>query len=106
MTADAGTLVLAGTLCAVGALVLLVRDATRGARVLAVLAVTGVVAAWGVAQWPDLLPGALTVADAAAPEGTLVALVAAVGLGLLLVAPSFVLLYVLAQRRLLPEEGA
>lgn len=98
-------LVVAGTLCAVGALLLLVRDATRGARVLAVLAVTGVIAAWGVAQWPDLLPGALSVADAAAPDGTLVALVAAVGLGLLLVAPAFVLLYVLAQRRLLPEEG-
>lgn len=98
-------LVVAGTLGAVGALVLLVRDAPRGARVLAVLAVTSVIAAWGVAQWPDLLPGALSVADAAAPDGTLVALVAAVGLGVLLVAPGFVLLYVLAQRRLLPEEG-
>ncbi len=65
----------------------------------------GFTIAFTVAQWPDLLPGALSVADAAAPRGTLVALVAAVGLGLLLVAPSFVLLYVLAQRRLLPEEG-
>lgn len=105
LTTRALPLVLVGTACAVGALVLLVRDVTRGARVLAVLAVTSVIAAWGVAQWPDLLPGALTVADAAAPDGTLVALVVAAGLGLLLVAPSFVLLYVLAQRRLLPEEG-
>lgn len=105
LTTRALPLVLVGTACAVAALVLLVRDVTRGARVLAVLAVTSVIAAWGVAQWPDLLPGALTVADAAAPDGTLLALVAAVGLGLLLVAPSFVLLYTLAQRRLLPEEG-
>lgn len=106
LTSTALPLVVLGTVCAVGALLLLVRDATRGARVLAVLAVTSVIGAWGVAQWPDLLPGALSVADAAAPDSTLAALVVAVGLGLVLVGPSFVLLYVLAQRRLLPEEGA
>ena len=43
------------------------RDAARGARVLAVLAVAGLVVAWGVAQWPYLLPESLTVSDAAAP---------------------------------------
>ena len=55
-------------LCGVGALVLLVRDAARGARVLAVVAVAGVVVAWGVAQWPYILPESLTVSDAAAPH--------------------------------------
>ena len=50
----------------------------RGARVLAVLAVAGIVVAWGVAQWPYLLPESLTVSDAAAPTGTLQALVVTV----------------------------
>ena len=54
--------------------------ATRpaGARALAVLAVAGLVIAWGVAQWPYLLPESLTVSDAAAPTGTLQVLVVAV----------------------------
>ena len=66
------------SLCGLGALVLLARDAARGARVLAVLAVAGIVVAWGVAQWPYLLPESLTVSDAAAPSGTLQALVVTV----------------------------
>ena len=84
---------------------LLARDASRGARVLAVLAVAGIVVAWGVAQWPYLLPESLTVADAAAPTGTLQALVVAVVLAVVIVVPGFVLLYVLDQRSLLPDEG-
>ncbi|QRP50240.1 cytochrome d ubiquinol oxidase subunit II [Amycolatopsis sp. FDAARGOS 1241] len=88
-----------------GALVLLIRDAPRGARVLAVVAVASVIASWGFAQWPYLLPESLTVSAAAAPTGTLTALLVAVGLLVLLVLPGFVLLYVLDQRRLLPEEG-
>ena len=43
-------------MCGVGALVLLLRDAARGARVLAVCAVAGLIVSWGVAQWPYLLP--------------------------------------------------
>jgi cytochrome d ubiquinol oxidase subunit II len=91
--------------CGIGALVLLFMGAARGARLLAVLAVAGLIVTWGFAQWPYLLPESLTVADAAAPHGTLVALCVAVGLLVLLVVPGFVLLYVLDQRRLLPEEG-
>jgi cytochrome d ubiquinol oxidase subunit II len=67
--------------------------------------VAGLVVAWGVAQWPYLLPESLTVSDAAAPSGTLQALVAIVVLAVVIVGPGFVLLYVLAQRHLLPEEG-
>ncbi|WP_326836196.1 cytochrome d ubiquinol oxidase subunit II [Amycolatopsis rhabdoformis] len=88
-----------------GALLLLVRGVARGARVLAVVAVACVIFGWGVAQWPYLLPESLTVAAAAAPTGTLVTLLIAGGLAALLVLPGFVLLYVLDQRRLLPEEG-
>ncbi|MGW4485268.1 cytochrome d ubiquinol oxidase subunit II [Amycolatopsis sp. NPDC004368] len=89
-----------------GALVLLVRGAARGARVLAVVAVACLIVSWGVAQWPYLLPESVTVSGAAAPTGTLVALLVAVGLAVLVVLPGFVLLYVLDQRRLLPGEGA
>jgi cytochrome d ubiquinol oxidase subunit II len=105
LTSRALPLVLAGVLCGVGALVLLLRDAARGARILAVLAVAAVVVSWGVAQWPYLLPDSLTVEDAAAPTGTLSALVVAVGLAVLIVLPGFLVLYTLVQRDLLPEEG-
>jgi cytochrome d ubiquinol oxidase subunit II len=105
MTGRALPVVIVGVVCGLGALVLLARDVSRGARVLAVLAVAGIVVAWGVAQWPYLLPESLTVSDAAAPSGTLQALVVTVVLAVLIVVPGFVLLYALDQRRLLPEEG-
>jgi cytochrome d ubiquinol oxidase subunit II len=105
LTSRALPFVVLSVLCGVGALVLLARDAARGARVLAVLAVASIIVAWGVAQWPYLLPESLTVDDAAAPAGTLNALVVAVVLAVLIVGPGFVLLYTLAQRQLLPEEG-
>jgi cytochrome d ubiquinol oxidase subunit II len=105
MTGRALPVVLVGVACGLGALVLLARDINRGARVLAVLAVAGIVVAWGVAQWPYLLPESLTISDAAAPSGTLRVLILNVVLAVLIVLPGFVLLFVLAQRRLLPEEG-
>jgi cytochrome d ubiquinol oxidase subunit II len=91
--------------CGAGALVLLVRGATRGARVAAAGAVAGVIGGWGVAQWPYLLPESLTVSAAAAPSGTMAALLVAVALAVLIVLPGFALLYVLDQKHLLPEEG-
>ena len=47
----------------------------RIARVAAALAVAAVVAGWGVAQWPYMLPQSLKVSQAAAPSGTLSAVV-------------------------------
>jgi cytochrome d ubiquinol oxidase subunit II len=105
MTGRALPVVIVGVACGIGALFLLARDATRGARALAVLAVAGLVVAWGVAQWPYLLPETLTVSAAAAPSGTLKVLLVTVGLAAVIVLPGFVLLYVLAQRGVLPEEG-
>jgi cytochrome d ubiquinol oxidase subunit II len=87
-------------------LVLLARDASRGARILAMAAVASIVVGWGVAQWDYVLPTSLTVANAAAPSGTLQALLVATILLLLVVVPGFTLLYVLDQKGLLPEEGA
>ena len=68
-------------------------------------AVATVVVAWGVAQSPYLLPETVTVAAAAAPTGTLTALLVATGAVAVLVLPFLGLLYVLDQRILLPEEG-
>ena len=105
LTSRALPLVILSVVCGIGALVLLARDAARGARLLAVLAVASVIGSWGVAQWPYILPDSLTVAAAVAPSGTLEAILVAFGLAVLLVVPGFILLYVLDQRRLLPEEG-
>jgi cytochrome bd ubiquinol oxidase subunit II len=105
LTSRALPVVILSVACGAGALVLLVRDAARGARALAIVAVASIVCAWGVAQWPYLLPESLTVSAAAAPTGTLTALLVAVGLAAVLVLPGFALLYVLDQKGLLPEEG-
>ena len=105
LTSRALPLVILSAICGVSALVLLLRNAARGARVLAILAVASVVVSWGVAQWPYLLPTSLTVSAAASPSGTLTAVLVAVALAAVIVVPGFVLLYVLDQKGLLPEEG-
>ncbi len=68
------------------------------ARGTAGLAVGGVLWGWAVAQYPDLLVGHLTVADAAAGEATLLVLLIGLAIGAVLVIPSLVLLYVMFQR--------
>jgi cytochrome bd ubiquinol oxidase subunit II len=98
-------LVILSAVCGVGALVLLVRNASRGARVLAVTAVASVIIGWGVAQWPYVLPETLTFSAAASPTGTLSAVLVVVVLAAVIVVPGFALLYVLDQKSLLPEEG-
>jgi cytochrome bd ubiquinol oxidase subunit II len=98
-------LVILSVVCGVGALVLLVRKAARGARVLAILAVASIIIGWGVAQWPYLLPESLTFSAAAAPSGTLAAVLVVVVLAAIIVVPGFALLFVLHEKDLLPEEG-
>ena len=105
LTSRALPLVILGVLCGIGALVLLVRNAHRGARVLAIVAVASVIVSWGVAQWPYVLPESLTFAAAAAPTGSLTAVLVVVGLAAVIVVPGFVLLFLLHQRGLLPDEG-
>ncbi|MCW3006647.1 MAG: cytochrome d ubiquinol oxidase subunit [Solirubrobacterales bacterium] len=63
------------------------------ARWSAAAAVASIVVGWGVAQSPYLLPGELTLDDAAAPHATLVALTIAIGVGLCFLVPSLALLY-------------
>jgi cytochrome bd ubiquinol oxidase subunit II len=98
-------LVILSVVCGVGALVLLVRNTGRGARVLAILAVASIIIGWGVAQWPYLLPESLTFSAAASPSGTLAAVLAVVVLAAIIVVPGFALLFVLHEKDLLPEEG-
>jgi cytochrome d ubiquinol oxidase subunit II len=98
-------LVLASVVLGTAALVLLRRNAPRGTRVLAVAAVVSVVWGWGVAQYPDILPGSLSLADAAAPAGSLGALFVVFVVAALVIAPSLALLYYLDQRSRLESHG-
>jgi cytochrome bd ubiquinol oxidase subunit II len=97
-------LVILSAACGVGALVLVGRRALY-ARVAAVGAAGSVMLAWGIAQWDYLLPTTLTVAAAAAPSGTITAVLVATALAVVLILPAFALLYVLDQKSLLPEES-
>jgi cytochrome bd ubiquinol oxidase subunit II len=98
-------LVVASGLFGTAALVLLSREAPRGTRVLAVAAVVSVVWGWGVAQYPDILPGSLSLAAAAAPTGSLGALLVIFVVAALVIAPSLALLYYLDQRSRLESHG-
>jgi cytochrome d ubiquinol oxidase subunit II len=106
LTSRALPLVIVSALCGTATLWLLQPQRRRGARLGAVAAVAAVVLAWGVAQWDYVLPTSLTVDAAAAPSGTIGAVLVATGLAVALVLPAFGLLYVLDQRGLLPEEGS
>ena len=66
-------------------MVLLLRANHRGARLAAVGAVAAVIVGWGVAQWDYILPETLTVEAAAAPSGTIGAVLVATVLAVLFV---------------------
>lgn len=105
LTSRALPVVILAVVAGACSLFLLARTLHRGARWVAIVAVIAIVISWGVAQWDYVLPETLTIAEAAAPRGTLVALVVATIGGLLFVLPGFLLLYRLDQKGLLPDEG-
>ncbi len=73
-----------------------------GVRVIAALGVAAVVWGWGVAQYPVLLPGTpVTLTSAGAPHATLVAIIWLSVAAVLLVVPSFALLFTLQGRQVL-----
>jgi cytochrome d ubiquinol oxidase subunit II len=96
--------VIASALCGLGSLVLLLRSNHRGARLLAMGAVATVVIAWGVAQWPYMLPESLTVSEAAAPSGTLGTIIVVFVVFVAVVLPSLGFLFYLDQHSLLDTE--
>jgi cytochrome d ubiquinol oxidase subunit II len=105
LTSRALPVVILSALCGAGSLYLLLRRSHRWGRVLAAGAVATIVLGWGIGQWDYVLPTSLTVAQAAAPSGTITAVLVATALAVVLLGPSFVLLYTLDQRSLLPAEG-
>jgi cytochrome d ubiquinol oxidase subunit II len=89
--------------CGIAAMVLLARNAVRFVRGVAVLAVAAIVWAWGVAQYPYLLPKTLTVDQAAAANDTMTTLLVVFVIAALVVLPSLGLLFALSQRSALED---
>jgi cytochrome bd ubiquinol oxidase subunit II len=89
----------------VAALALIFLNRPNLLRIAAGLAVVGVVAGWGVAQYPYLLPGQLTLTAGAEPLSGQQAELAVMILAAALVVPSFVWLYWLQQHGRLVETG-
>jgi cytochrome bd ubiquinol oxidase subunit II len=98
-------LVLLSAVAGLASMLLLWRNRFGRARIAAALAVASVIFGWGVAQYPYLLEGTLTVDQAAAPSATLTATLVSLGIGALVLVPSFVLLYTLNLRDDLAEES-
>jgi cytochrome d ubiquinol oxidase subunit II len=98
-------LIAASGVMGVAALLLLRRSAPLGTRALATGAVVAIVWGWGAAQYPDILPGSMSIADAAAPAGALDALLVVFVIAALVIAPSLALLYRLDQGSRLEGHG-
>jgi cytochrome bd ubiquinol oxidase subunit II len=84
---------------------LLRRARFEAARYLASAAVAAIIVGWVLAQRPELLPG-LTVEEAAAGRPTLIAIIAGVALGAVVLVPSLVLLFGLVLRGRFDREAA
>jgi cytochrome d ubiquinol oxidase subunit II len=106
LTSRALPLVIVSAACGIASLLLLLRGATHIARLLSIGAVATVVIGWGVAQWPYMLPESLKVSQAAAPNGTLEAVLVVFVVAAVTILPALGLLYVLDQKTLLAGEGA
>ena len=77
---------------------LLWRRMFRWYRVLTVAAVGSMVFAWGFAQSPYMVPGQLTISQAASPGSTLTLLLVVAAVLVMVIAPAMALLYYLDQR--------
>ena len=98
LTSGAGLIVLfVSAIAGVVTLALVRAERYEPARASAALAVAAIVAGWGIAQSPDILPG-LTVHAAAAGHSTLVALLISIAAGAVFLVPSLVLLFGLVLR--------
>ena len=98
LTSGAGLLaVLVSAAAGAATLALLWVRRFEPARFSAAAAVGAIIAGWGIAQSPDILPG-LTISDAAAGHSTLVALLVSIAAGLVILVPSLALLFGLVLR--------
>ncbi|MGH3207277.1 MAG: cytochrome d ubiquinol oxidase subunit II [Trebonia sp.] len=90
--------------CGLAVFALLAFGWPKASRGLAALGVAAIVWGWGVAQYPVVLPGtSVTLSNAGAPDATMVAIIVVFIVAVVLVGPSFALLYALQGRRLLGE---
>lgn len=96
-------LVAASAVTGLASLILLFRHRLRSARVAAAGAVAAVVWGWAAGQYPYLLVNELTLAEGAGDRATLVAMLAAVGIGSALFAPPLIALLVMHSRGKLIE---
>jgi cytochrome d ubiquinol oxidase subunit II len=80
------------------------RGRFESARYTAAVAVASIVAGWALAQRPELLPGELTLDEAAASDATLAALLISVLVGMLVLLPSLRYLFRLLLRGQLDRE--
>jgi cytochrome d ubiquinol oxidase subunit II len=106
LTGVALPLVILSVACGAAAFVLILLRGQWLLRVLGALSVTFVVAAWGLAQYPWLLPRTLALADGSAPAASLWSELAVVVLALVFVVPSFACLYWLQQHGRLVHDSA
>jgi cytochrome d ubiquinol oxidase subunit II len=98
LIAEGLPLVLLSLICGTTALVLLHRGSRRALRPLGVAAVVAIIWAWGVAQFPYLLPESLTISAGAGTGPTLTMILIVFVLAVLLVIPALGLLYTLQQK--------
>ena len=108
LTGRALPLVVLAGVCGLAVLALLTVGRIKGIRVIAALGIAAVIWGWGVAQYPVLLPGTtVTVTNAGATQATFVALVVVAIAAVILVVPSFALLFTLQSRHMLggDEQG-
>jgi cytochrome d ubiquinol oxidase subunit II len=87
LTGEGAAFVAFSALGGVGTLALLWVRRHALARLTAPIAVAAIVVGWAAAQAPDLLPGELTVGEAAAPSATLLAVLVGGGIGMLVLVP-------------------
>lgn len=104
LTGRALPLVIVSAAAGAASLVLLLRRRYRAARVAAVVAVAAVIWGWAAGQYPDLLVGELTIAEAAGSRSSLTAMLASLAIGSVLFVPPLVALLVLHARGSLDEE--
>jgi cytochrome d ubiquinol oxidase subunit II len=102
LTGRALPLVIVAGVCGLTVLTQITIGRPKGSRIIAALGVAAVIWGWGVAQYPVLLPGtAVTLTTAGATQTTFVALVVVAIAAVILLVPSFALLFTLQGRRML-----
>ncbi len=105
LTSGAGlAMVMVSGLAGVGTLVAVWSERLKLARACATVAVATVILGWAFAQKPYLLPGQLTLHQAAAPDSTLSALLISIAVGMVFLVPSLWWLYRLVLQGRLDQE--